>query len=323
MDVIGFDMPVMDFLIGIDKIPASNTDCNYNEYSWQGGGGISSAIVASSRLGAMCGMIGKVGNDSFGNFCINDFKRHGIDTSHIVIDKDFDTNFTICLAETSTKMRSFIHCNFDFSKMVPPEDLDRNYIASSKFIHIGQINQTTVQAAKWAKECGVKVSFDAGGFRPEIEDYLNLIDVFIASEFYYNGMFDDKDYEKNCRRLQEKGPEIVVITLGEKGSVGLQNGDYFEMPTFNEIKVVDSTGAGDVFHGAFIYGLIQGWDAKKTARFASAVSSIKCTKLGGRAGIPDLSMVERFLEDGFIDNAKLDERVRFYKNGLFELGAKL
>jgi len=112
------------------------------------------------------------------------------------------------------------------------------------------------------------------------------------------------------------GPEIVVITIGNKGCVGIDKNGYFEQETFNSVKVVDTVGAGDVFHGAFLFGLLQGWCAAKTARFANAVSSIKCSRIGGRAGIPDFKTVNEFLETGKIDYSEIDERIKYYSRGV-------
>ena len=100
--------------------------------------------------------------------------------------------------------------------------------------------------------------------------------------------------------------------------MGVYGDKFFKIPAF-KVDVVDTTGAGDVFHGAFIYGLLQGWDIEYTAKFSSAVSAIKCTRLGGRAGIPNLATVERFLEDGTIDYADIDNRVDFYREIMFNL----
>jgi sugar/nucleoside kinase (ribokinase family) len=318
MDVICVDYPVMDFLVQLKKIPPSNGQDFLEQVSWQGGGNGSTAMVAAARLGAKVGMVGIVGDDQYGKFCINDFKRHGIDVSHVVVDKGSTTNFCICLAETSIKMRTFIISEGSCMKM-NPDELDKEYIASSKYLHVARLTPAAIQAARLAKESGVKVAIDAGNYDPEIEKNIKLFNVFIASEFYYEGLFDNKNYKENCAKLQSKGPEIVVVTLGSKGCVGMQNGKYFEVPTFDEVKVVDTTGAGDVFHGAFIYGLLQGWNAEKTAKFSNAVSSIKCTRLGGRTAIPDRKIVDRFLLDRYIDYTTLDERARYYADAIFKL----
>jgi len=104
----------------------------------------------------------------------------------------------------------------------------------------------------------------------------------------------EKDYFKAAKKLFSQGPEIVVITLGEKGCLYKSCKETFTKPAF-KVKVVDTTGAGDVFHGAFIYGLLKGWKLEKIAEFSNAVSAIKCTKLGGRAGIPTLKEVNELL----------------------------
>ena len=100
----------------------------------------------------------------------------------------------------------------------------------------------------------------------------------------------------------KKGPSAVVFTFGSKGCRGLDKEGYFELPAFR-VPVVDTVGAGDTFHGAFFYGLTHGYSLKETARFASAVSAIKCTCIGGRAGIPTPDITKKFLETGVIDSA--------------------
>ena len=128
-------------------------------------------------------------------------------------------------------------------------------------------------------------------------------------------------YEQAARLIRSEGPEIVIFTLGERGCAGVYDNTYFELPAFN-VKLVDSTGAGDVFHGAFNYAWLQGWEVPECARFSSAVSAIKCTEHGGRAGIPDLKTVQRFLKDGTIDRSFLDKRLKQYRQGFFNNTAK-
>jgi sugar/nucleoside kinase (ribokinase family) len=254
-------------------------------------------------------------------YCIEDYQRHNVDVSHMVTDLQGETTLSVCIAEEQTKERSFI-AKWGTDRLLGPEELDRNYICSAKYIHIGFVNSSTVQAAKWAKEAGVNVSIDAGYYYPTIQEHMHLFDIFIASEQYYRAIFNNENYKKNCRELQKQGPKTVIITLGTKGCVGWVEDEYVEVPAFRNIDVKDTTGAGDVFHGAFLYGLNQGWDGKKTAIFSSAVSAITCTGLGGRAAIPDLKAVQRFLEDGDIDLTEIDKNVTFYKNGIFDFGSR-
>ena len=171
-----------------------------------------------------------------------------------------------------------------------------------------------MQACEWIHEAGGKVSIDAAYYRPCIHEYYRHIDLFIGSETYFKAMPGTPSLEEAMRSIQKQGPEIVIFTLGENGCRGVYGENAFELPAF-EVEVVDTTGAGDVFHGAFDYAYLQGWDVERCARFASGVSAIKCTRPGGRAGIPDLSTLTRFLEEGVIDYTEIDERVRHYKQG--------
>ena len=320
IDIIGIENPIMDFNTLIDKMPESGGFSNLKDYSWQGGGNVGSALVAAARLGAKCGMVGVVGDDAYGQFCIDDFKRHNIDTSHIVVDKGNATSICICLAETENMERSFI-AKGGTKRQVTNKELDKKYISAAKYIHLGPMGEPQIQAAKWAREMGVTVVDDAGYFNPGTDENTGLIDIFVGSRHYYNGLFKDENYEKNCKAVQKRGPKIVVFTLGAKGCVGLDGAKYFSIPAFRGINVVDTTGAGDVFHGAFIFGLLQGWDVEKTSKFSSAVSAIKCTRLGGRASIPDYKTVQDFIKTGKIDYTEIDKRVDFYREGMLNMQA--
>jgi len=316
MDIIGIENPHIDFNVVIDKLPKSGTFTSLQNYSWQGGGNVGSAMVAAARLGAKCGIVGIVGDDRYGQFCIDDYNRHNIDTSHIIKDKEQETPFGICIAEIDVMEKSFIARPL-IKRQPNIIELDKAYISSSKYVHLGQMGKTQVQAAIWAKEMGVTVVDDAGYYNPETDNNTNLIDVFIGSENYYKGLFHDTNYENNCKVIQKRGPKIVVFTLGANGCVGIENDQYFTVPAFKNISVVDTTGAGDVFHGAFIFGLLQGWAFEKILLFSSAVSAIKCTRLGGRAAIPDYATAQTFLKTGNIDYTEIDKRVEYYKEGIF------
>ncbi|MDK2902567.1 MAG: hypothetical protein PWP48_1592 [Clostridiales bacterium] len=311
MDVVGIGTPTQDFLAHIKELPKENEATRLLEYSWQGGGKVPTAMVALARLGAKVGIIGVVGDCPYGRFCIEDFNRHGIDTSRMVIDRGKETSFCLVLSEEKSNGRNILF-HPGTARKLEIDDLDREYITSGKYLHISEAYPAVRQAAIWAREKGVQVVFDADGYSPEIENMVPMIDVFIASEFYYRAVFNDENYEENCRKIMAQGPSIVVFTFGEKGCIAMDKTGFYMVPGF-KVNVVDTTGAGDVYHGAFIYGLLQGWDIEKTARFSNAVAAIKCTRIGGRAGIPTLSTVMHFLETGEIDYTEIDERVKYYE----------
>jgi sulfofructose kinase len=314
MDVVGIGVPNIDLLAHIKELPKENQSTRLLEHSWQGGGKVPTAIAALARLGARVGMIGVVGDCCYGQFCINDFKYHKVDTSRIIIDKEKNTSFAIVLSEEKTNGRNIMYKPGNV-RGLSIEDLDREYITSAKYLHLAEATPVTIKAAQWAKAAGVKVAFDADFYNPQVEKMIPLIDVFIASEFYYDAVFKDKNYEANCRHIMKQGPGIVVLTLGDKGCTALDELGFYDVPAF-KVNVCDTTGAGDVYHGAFIYGLLQNWSIPETARFANAVSAVKCTRIGGRAAIPDLPTVMKFIESGEIDYDEIDKRVKYYEQGI-------
>ncbi|MFW5980558.1 MAG: carbohydrate kinase family protein [Halanaerobiaceae bacterium] len=315
MEVVGIGNPVCDLLVNTEKFPEPDSSSKLLDYSWQGGGKVATAVVTLARLGAKAGIIGVVADDPFGRFCIKDFAKHGVDISNLIIDKNKRNTFCVDMSEPGSMSRS-ICCNGGSTRALEKTDIDKKYIISADFLHIENMNPPSLEAARIARENNMTVVIDADHYQEEIQNNIDLIDIFIGSEFYYNSIFTGDDYRANCREIQKKGPEVVIFTLGEKGCKGVYEDLYFEQQAF-EVDVKDTTGAGDVFHGAFIFGLIQDWKVEFTARFASAVAAIKCTRMGGRAAIPDLDTVLDFLETGEIDYTEIDRRVKFYKDGIF------
>jgi ribokinase len=151
-----------------------------------------------------------------------------------------------------------------------------------------------VRAAEKARELGVKVVTDAGGVREGMGDLLSLTDVLIASERFAAEVAPRPDLAEVLDELRALGPRVVVVTLGAEGSVG-SDGGRLVRETALEVAVVDTTGAGDVFHGAYIYALLQRWGITRSMRFATVTAGLKCRALGGRAGIPKLEEVLRHL----------------------------
>jgi sulfofructose kinase len=271
-------------------------------------------LVALARLGAKCGIIGGVGSDLPGRFCKIDFEKHGIDTAHLEMDAGGETPVCLVISERKTRQRNILY-HAGNVRQARPEQLDKGYIQSAGYLHLARPSQAARAAIGMARESGTKVSFDADSYHPETQELIPEIDVFIASEFYYHSVFNNDKYEENCRRIQKLGPEIVIFTLGGEGCVGADKNGFFMEPTF-DVPVVDTVGAGDVFHGAFLFGLLNNWDARRCAKFANAVSSIKCTRIGGRAAIPDFKTAVDFMNSGIIDYEEIDKRVAFYKRGL-------
>jgi len=318
MDIVGIGRPCIDIIAVVDRLPKPDSGSGILDFSRQGGGVVPTAMVAAARLGTEAGIIGLTGECVHGKAAREDFIYNNVDISRSVTVEGAQNDFAIILSDLETKGRSILYRGNNMRRLEAGE-LDKDYITSADYLHLADCGEPEKAAAQWMKEAGKKVAFDASGYSERVVEFLPYIDIFIPSEFYYNAAFGKEnttpaDYEKNCRLIAEMGPEIVVFTLGEKGCAGYSKAEGFFMEEGFKVNVIDTVGAGDVYHGAFLVGLTKGYDARESAKFANAVSAIKIGYIGGRAGIPTFDVVEKFMKTGEIDDTEIKQRVEYYRH---------
>ena len=139
---------------------------------------------------------------------------------------------------------------------------------------------------------------DIGSIRNDVSPLFPLIDHLICSDDYALPFTRSRNIKLAIEKLRAKCRGTIVVTSGIKGSIGFDNSEGFARQKAFKVKAVDSTGAGDVYHGTYIYGYLNGWGLKKRMEFASAAAAIKCTKPGGRTAIPTYHRIEQFLKTG-------------------------
>ena len=313
-DVIGVEAPCVDCLLHLPRLPRPNEGLAVEDSSWQGGGKVSTAMVALARLGASCGMISDIGDDGYGRFSKRDFDFHGVETTHVRLHQDYQTGLSYVLSEDETHGRNILHWNHKAAPAgLTPED--KEYLCQAKLLHLASAQEACREAAAIVHQNGGLVAFDADGYSPDIEAFIPNIDYFIASEFYYRHCYgDSQDFEGNCRQIIARGPRVCIFTFGPQGCLGVGPEGFFNEPTF-PVPVVDTVGAGDVYHGAFLYGVLQGWETARSARFANAVASLKCTCIGGRAGIPTLEETLAFIKTGCVHRPEeIEHRLERYRD---------
>jgi sulfofructose kinase len=312
MDIVGIGKPCIDIVSVVDRLPGPNSGTRINDFSRQGGGNVATAMVAAARLGLKTGMVGMVGTCTHGKAICDDFMYNGVDISHIIKIDGAYSDFAIILSDLATQGRSILYRKGNL-RNPQVSDLNKSYITNADILHLEGYGEVEKTAAKWMREAGKKVAYDGAGYSDSLRAFLPNIDYFIASEFYYKTVFgNDTDYEKNCKNVE--GPEVVVFTLGSKGYVGFSKKEGFFAENGLAVNVIDTLGAGDVFHGAFLFGLSKGWTAQQTARFANTVSAIKIGYIGGRAGIPSYETAKQYMDTGILEDTELKQRAEYYQN---------
>ncbi len=293
-EVIGLGNCVTDFLAIVPSYPALDERMKISQLKRQGGGEVATALVALSRLGISTSFIGKIGDDEPGKSIQKEFKREGVDTRRLIVEKNKKSLLAFCVVDKKSGRRTIFW--YKETSTIKPEELDKSFITSAKIFHSSEYEpEASLVAAKWAKKANLKVVLDIDKFTPQLKKLIEISDILIGSENFAH-YFHPEDNFKAAEKIFLLGPEIVVITSGEKGCFCKSKGKSFIQPAF-KVKVVDTTGAGDAFHGAFIYGILQKWKLEKITEFSNAVAAINCMQLGGRSGLPNLREVNKFLDE--------------------------
>jgi sulfofructose kinase len=287
-------MCAVDFSCRLPYYPSLDEKLEIDQFSFQGGGPVPTALVTLARLGAKTSYIGVVGDDEHGRFILSEFKYYGVDISGVVVDKNCASNKAFIWIDKSSGKKS-IALNKNGIKELFPDEISTDHITSSRFLHIdGRDTEATLRAIRLAKERGVAVTLDAGSPRNRMKEILELVDYPIVSEAFCRDYLKTTDPYQGLEVLLKMGAKSAVVTLGVKGCYGATDSQVYFQPAY-PVEVVDTTGAGDVFHGAFIYGLLNQWTLQQNLKFSAATAALKCTQLGGRSGIPTLEMVLNFI----------------------------
>ncbi len=293
-DVVGMGLNSVDFLTVVPEFPAPHSKMKMLQFSKQGGGQVATAMVALSRWGVKTKYIGKIGADELGQFSVQSIRQEGVDVSSVTVEPNATNQFATILVEGSTGDRTILW-NRDDRLMYREGELLKEEVCSGKILHLdGHDIRAAIQCAKWAKEENIPTVVDLDRVESLTPKLIQEIDFLITSSRFptlYTGISDQKEA---FLELQKQAPGFLCATLGPSGAMAWVNREIFYAEGLN-VKALDTTGAGDVFHGGFIYGLLRNWEVEKILRFANAAAALKCLDLGGRRGIPLLEKTQQFM----------------------------
>jgi sugar/nucleoside kinase (ribokinase family) len=293
-EVVGMGLNSVDFLCVVPEFPTINSKMRILKFSKQGGGQVATAMVALSRWGIRTKYIGKVGGDELGQFSVKSIQQEGVDVSSITIEPNAPNQFAMILVDSHSGERTILW-DRDERLMYREGELRKEEVCSGKLLHLdGHDIKAAIQCARWAKEEKILTVIDLDKIEPLTSELIKEIDFVVTSARFPRLFTGISDQEKALRELQKHTPGFLCATLGHEGAVALLNGEFLYAKGY-DVKAIDTTGAGDVFHAGFIYGLLQNWEIVDILRFANAVAALKCRDLGGRKGIPTLDEVQKFL----------------------------
>jgi len=292
-DIVGIGICTVDHLVTVPRLPSRNENMTAISYDRQPGGLASIALMAAARLGASAKIIARVGADDSGNFIRQVLHEEGVDVSQLLVDPGGESQVSLILVHEASGDRSIIS-RPPTGRPISPREFARADITDARVLFVDTLNDATLQAARWAREAGTKVLLDPALPYAEIKPLLNYVDVPIVPEYWARALMPNEAPAAVAERLRDEGAEIAVVTLGERGAVVAWEAGTQAFTAY-PVDVVDTTGAGDAYHGAFLYALLQDWELPRMARFASAVGSLNCRALGGRNALPTREEVDQFM----------------------------
>jgi len=292
--VIGLGQCSLDILGQVDNYPALDEKAELNSLLVQGGGPVATALVTLSRLGVPVAIVGAVGDDDFGRQIREGLFQENVDCTYLLQSPQSSSQVAFVTVDAQGHRNIFWHRGT--AHPVIPEGLPGLLADSVRILHLDGLHlDPAIVAAKLARRQAVTTVLDAGTLRPGIEDLLPFIDHLVVSEKFARHFIGKKDPEAAIRGLLSYGAVAVTVTIGRSGSLSMGKGVLpIHQPAF-AVRAIDTTGCGDVFHGGYIYGLLQDWSLERTVRFAAACAALKTRALGGRTSIPRLQEVESFL----------------------------
>jgi sugar/nucleoside kinase (ribokinase family) len=243
-------------------------------------------------------MLSVVGDDWRGQYLLEEFQREGVATSQILQQPNSKSFAASIMVRKRDGARAITYVPGSGPELVLTES-HRAVLQQTSILHLnGRYFSACLEATQWIHQCGGQVSFDGGAdrYQPEFRQLVPMTDICIVARDFAEQYTTTTDLERAAATLLREGPKLVVITDGTKGSwIFVNDGTQFQQPAYLVPDVVDTTGCGDSYHGAFLFGLIKGMHLRDCARLASAVAALNSRQLGGRSGLPNLAQVKAFL----------------------------
>jgi sulfofructose kinase len=291
-DCLGLGIAPLDILLQINKYPIPGAKIDSDLITVQGGGPIPTAMVTLARLGFKSALIGAIGNDLPGKLVIEELKREKVDTSQIITKKKATALACGWIEKKDGRRTIVLHRDI----FVSPADINLKKLGKPKIIHLdGRDLSACMKLARWGRNHNIPIVFDIGSMRNNISPILPLVDHLVVSADFALPYTKTKKPLDAIRKLSRVARGTIVVTSGINGSLGYDKNDGLAFAPAFKVKTIDTTGAGDVYHGAYIAGLLKNWTMERRMIFASAAAALKCTMPGGRSGIPTFRKVQIFL----------------------------
>ena len=297
VDVVGVGLNATDTLIRLPHFPAFDSKVEFISTEVCPGGQVASAMVACQSWGLRTRYVGKVGDDSAAELQRREFARAGLE-AHLLEVAGCTSQVAFILVDQASGERTILWKR-DARLALRPEELQRDWVVRARALHVdGHDTPAAARAARWAREAGIVVTADVDNLYPGVEALLENVDHLLASRDFPARLTGETHLLKSLPAIRGRyGCRVTGVTLGREGALAW-DGEQFHYSPGYRVEAVDTTGAGDIFHGGFVYALLQGWPLSLQLDFACAAAALNCTAVGARAGIRPVAEIERLVREG-------------------------
>lgn len=288
-DIVGVGLNATDTLLLLPKFPAYAGKVPFAQEILSPGGQVASAMVACAHLGLRVKYIGTVGDDERGRVQMESLQSSGINLDDVQVRKGCPNQTAYILIDQSTGERTVLWSRPDCLRL-DPSDIKEEQITSARMLHIdGHDTPAVGRAAEIARRNGIPVTVDVDTIYHGFDKVLPHVDYLIASSEFPVQWTNERDPFRALQLIQEEfGMKVAAMTLGAHGALARTEGRFVYSPAF-VVNCVDTTGAGDIFHGAFCFAILQGLSIREALDVSNAMAALNCTAIGARGGIRGLA----------------------------------
>jgi sulfofructose kinase len=297
VDIVGVGLNATDTLIRLPHFPAFNSKVEFRVSETLPGGQVATAVTACARWGLSGRYVGKIGDDAWGELQRCEMAKAGID-AHWITVANCQSQSSFILVEEVSGERTVLWKRDPRLELLPSE-VQKDWVTRARLLHVdGHDCAGATQAAQWAGEAGIPVTADLDNLYPGVEALLEHINYAITSKEFPARITHQKDLLVSLPALASRfGCRVTAATLGTDGVLAWDGTRFHYSPAF-DIKPLDTTGAGDVFHAAFAYSLLRGYELPQSLEFCNAAAGLSCLGIGARGGIADLAKIEELIREG-------------------------
>lgn len=303
-DVLGIGLNATDTLLLVKEFPAYAGKVAFNRELLSPGGQVATAVVTCARLGLQARYIGTIGDDLRGDIQRESLEEIGVDTSGLIVRNGCPNQTAYIVIDERTGERTVFWQRAECLRLMAG-DLRPSDIQAARLLHLdGYDVDAATYAAGIAREHGIPVSLDVDTVYPGFDSVLRNTDYLVAGSSWPAKWTGENDpFEALLSLHREYRPAVTAMTLGSHGSLAFYEGAWYYSAAF-EVPCKDTTGAGDVFHGAFCCAMLEGMQMEAALDFSNAAAALNCTAIGARGHVPLRQEVHRLLADAKSANVR-------------------